>query len=167
MERNKMGNTKAEKQKGMSEGIFWIVIGGVICVLSLRFGLGSFRAPGPGFVAFLSGILIGGMGVIMIFSKSLSMVLEKTSRSEKQGFSAASLKRLVYTMIFLIAYAVLMDPLGYILSTFLVMFGLFFEWKKKNWFWSAFFSVAVSLLSYLVFEVWLHCELPHGIFPWS
>jgi hypothetical protein len=127
-----------EKQTGMSEGIFWVIIGGIICVLASGYGLGSFRAPAPGFVAFLSGILIGGVGAVMIFTKSFSK-----GRATGQGASldipAVSLSRLAYTMVFLVAYAILMDPLGYIVSTFLAMFGLFFDWEKKNWLWSGFF----------------------------
>jgi uncharacterized membrane protein YjjB (DUF3815 family) len=69
-------------------------------------------------------------------------------------------------MMFLIGYAILMDPLGYIVSTFLAMFGLFFDRERKNWLWSLFFSVTASLVSYLVFEVWLRCQLPRGILPW-
>ncbi len=157
----------ADKQRGVSEGFFWIVIGGIICVLALQYGLGSFRAPGPGFVAFLSGILIGGVGAVMILSKSISMGrAEGTARGESSGIRAVSLRPLVYTLIFLIAYAILMDPLGYIVSTFLAMFGLFFDRERKNWLWSSFFSISASLVSYLVFEVWLHCQLPRGILPW-
>ena len=156
-----------EKETGLSEGVFWIVIGGIICILALQYDLGSFRAPAPGFVAFLSGILIGGVGAVMILSKRISAGRAKeAARGSSQGAPAVRWSRLAYTMIFLIAYAVLMDPVGYIVSTFLAMFGLFFDWEKKNWFWSAFFSIAVSLISYLVFEVWLHCQLPRGIFPW-
>jgi len=156
-----------EKQREMSEGILWIVIGGTICILAFQHGLGSFRAPGPGFVAFLSGILIGGVGAVMILSKSISMGGAKgTARGVSLGIPAVSLSRLAYTLMFLIAYAILMDPLGYIVSTFLAMFGLFFDWEKKNWLWSSFFSVTTSLVSYLVFEVWLHCQLPRGILPW-
>jgi hypothetical protein len=156
-----------EKQTDMSEGIFWIIIGGIICFLALQYGLGSFRAPAPGFVAFLSGILIGGVGAVMTVSKSLSRGPARgATPGAGLGIPAISLKRLAYTMMFLIAYAILMDPLGYILSTFLAMFGLFFDWKKKNWLGSAFFSITVSLISYLVFEVWLRCQLPRGILPW-
>jgi hypothetical protein len=156
-----------EKQTGMSEGIFWVVIGGIICLMALQYGLGSFRAPAPGFVAFLSGILIGGIGAVMILSKSISMSRVKgTTRGAGTGIPAVSVSRLAYAMMFLIAYAILMDPLGYIVSTFLAMFGLFFDWEKRNWFWSGFFSITVSLISYLVFEVWLHCQLPRGILPW-
>ena len=155
------------KKTGISEGILWIVVGGVICILSLQYGLGSFRAPAPGFVAFLSGILVGGIGAIMILSQNLAMSRAKeTTPVGGQAISAVPWGRLTYTMAFLIAYAILMDPVGYIVSTFLAMFGLFFDWKKKNWFWSGFFSITVSLSSYIVFEVWLRCQLPHGIFPW-
>ncbi|HUL29640.1 MAG TPA: tripartite tricarboxylate transporter TctB family protein [Thermodesulfobacteriota bacterium] len=157
----------AEKETGMSEGVFWIVIGGIICILALQYDLGSFRAPAPGFVAFLSGILIGGIGAVMILAKRVSAGHAKgAARRSSQGAPAVRWGRLAYTMLFLIAYAILMDPLGYIVSTFLAMFGLFFDWEKKNWPWSAFFSIAVSLVSYLVFEIWLHCQLPRGIFPW-
>jgi hypothetical protein len=89
-----------------------------------------------------------------------------TARGEGLGISAASLRRLAYTVALLVAYAILMDPLGYMISTFLVMFGLFFDWEKKNWFWSLFFSITASLVSYLIFEVWLHCQFPRGMLPW-
>jgi hypothetical protein len=103
----------------------------------------------------------------MILSKSISTGRAKgTTGGAGQGILAVPLSRLAYTMMFLIAYAILINPFGYILSTFLVMFGLFFDWEKKNWLWSAFFSVTVSLVSYFVFEVWLRCQLPRGIFPW-
>ncbi|MGE5840857.1 MAG: tripartite tricarboxylate transporter TctB family protein [Deltaproteobacteria bacterium] len=162
-----MGKAMVEKQRGMPEGIFWVVIGGIICVLAFQHGLGSIRAPGPGFVAFLSGSLVGGVGIVMILSKSIATGRAKgTIRDKGLGIPGVSLRRLVYTMTFLVAYAILMDPLGYIVSTFLAMFGLFFDREKKNWLWSLFFSVTASLVSYLVFEVWLHCQLPRGILPW-
>jgi hypothetical protein len=162
-----MGNAMVKIQTGMSEGIFWGVIGGIICILALQYDLGSFRAPGPGFVAFLSGMLVGGVGAILIVSKCISIGHAKgAAPSLGQGFAWASWRRLVYTMLLLVAYATLMVPFGYILSTFLVMFGLFFDWGKRNWFWSVFFSITTSFVSYLVFEVWLHCQFPRGIFPW-
>ena len=151
----------------MSEGIFWVVIGGIICTLALQYDLGSFRAPGPGFVAFLTGMLIGGVGALLIVSKYVSMGRAKgEAPGSGQGFASASWSRLVYTMMLLVAYAILMIPLGFILSTVLVMFGLFFDWEKRNWVWSSFFSIITSFVSYLVFEIWLHCQLPRGVFPW-
>jgi putative tricarboxylic transport membrane protein len=157
---------EVEKKRDISEGVFWLGIGVVICLLALRFDLGSFHAPGAGFVAFLAGAFIGLMGVIMIASKLFAGVREKERAEASAVPSSTEHGRLIYTMVVLVLYAVLMDPLGFILSTALVMFGLFFDWQKRNWFWSGFFAIATSLSSYFVFEVWLRCQLPRGILPW-
>jgi putative tricarboxylic transport membrane protein len=155
------------KETTISEGIFWAVIGGLICVLALRFGLGTFHAPGTGFVAFLAGLFAVAMGLIMILSNVAKRGRGKTSdAASPQAERKGPPSRLVYTMVLLVAYAILMEPLGYILSTLLVMFGLFFDWEKRNWPWSGFFSVATTVISYVVFETWLRCQLPRGIFPW-
>jgi len=153
-----------EKKTGISEGIFWAAIGVLICLLALRFDLGSFHAPGAGFLAFLAGSFIGLMGLVMIASKLFSSGKMPTQTSALP--SSGERRRLIYTMVVLILYAVLMDPLGFIVSTTLAMFGLFFDWQTRNWFWSGFFAVATSLASYLVFEAWLRCQLPRGILPW-
>jgi hypothetical protein len=155
-----------EKEAGISEGIFWIGIAVVICILALHFDLGSFRAPGAGFVAFLAGIFIGAMGAVMIASKALSARRAKDARRTAAPPVFTTHGRLAYTLILLLLYAVLMDPLGFILSTALAMFFLFFDTRRKNWFWSAFFSVVTTLTSYFVFEIWLRCQLPRGILPW-
>jgi len=156
-----------EKEVGRVEGIVWVGIGFIICVLALQFDLGSFHQPGPGFVALLSGLFIAAMGAAMIVTKSMS---------RKQGaqggppvdhaFRIGSWPRLVYTLVLLLAYVIFIEPVGFIVSTFLLMFGLFFNLENRNYFWSLFFSIATALVSYLVFEVWLHCQLPRGLFPW-
>ena len=81
-------------------------------------------------------------------------------------FQIISWSRLTYTTGLLLAYTILMEILGYILATFLLMWGMFYDWEKKNWAWSLLFSIVTALGSYIMFEVWLRCQLPHGVFPW-
>lgn len=156
-----------DKEASLREGVFWVVLGGLICALAFSFGLGDFHAPGVGFVAFLAGLFGGVMGLVMILTN-----LGKSGRKKARGAAASPAAgrrfpvRLIYTMALLAAYAILMEPIGYIISTLLVMFGLFFDWEKRNWLWSLFSSVVTTLFSYTVFEVWLRCQLPRGIFPW-
>jgi putative tricarboxylic transport membrane protein len=153
-----------EKKIESSEGLFWLVIGVVICVLAIRSDLGSLRSPGPGFIAFLAGILIGGMGAVLI----LMGFREKGVGREEEAPAILALpwRRLGWTIVLLTAYSLLMEPIGYIISTVLVMFGLFFDGQKRNWMGSTFFSISATLVSYLIFEVWLSSQLPRGIFPW-
>ena len=155
-----------EKETGTVEGVVWIGIGTIICVLALRFDLGSFHQPGPGFVALFTGLFIAGMGLAMIIARAMLKRRSDRESGIDYPFRIEAWRRLVYTMGLLLAYVILFDAVGFILTTFLLMFGLFFDYQRKNYVWSLFFSIATALVSYLVFEVWLRCQLPRGIFPW-
>ncbi len=154
------------KQLRKVEGIFWVGIGVLICVLGWRADLGSFREPGAGFVALFSGLFVAVIGMIL----TLSEIFSKTDRSAAFDLSSAfkdiSWSRLIYTMALLFIYALVLDKLGYILTTFFVMWALFFDWETKRWFPSFITSLVTTGASYLVFEVWLHSQFPRGIFPW-
>lgn len=155
-----------EKETGTVEGIVWIGIGCVICILALQFDLGSFRAPGPGFVAILSGLFVSVIGMSMIIARAASKRGPSDTSKHEHPFRIGSWRRLVYTMALLLAYILLFEPVGFVITTFLLMFGLFFDFEKRNYAWSLFFSVATAVISYLAFEVWLRCQLPRGLFPW-
>lgn len=149
-----------------AEGIFWIGIGLIICVLGWRADLGSFIEPGAGFVALFSGLFIAILGMII----TLSEVYSKASRSAafdlSLAFKGISWFRLIYTMALLLAYAVFLERVGYMLTTFLVMCALFFDWETKRWLPSFLASLVTTGVSYLVFETLLNCQFPRGIFPW-
>jgi len=148
----------------MKEGIIWIIIGGAICFLSWRIRLGSFREPGAGFVAFASGICLVMIGVIMTLSRTFTKV------SSDNGLDRPFLKLpkfpLVYTVVVLVGYGLVLDLLGYLLTTFLVMFALFYDRGTNRLLPSALASLLTVASTYLIFETWLRCQLPRGIFPW-
>jgi len=148
------------------EGFSWLGIGAVICFLAWKVHLGSFQEPGPGFVAFVSGLFISIVGLIMVLSQVLSRVSSDDGFDLGLAFRNISWLRLGYTMVLLFGYAVFLNTLGFILTTFLVMWGLLYDRKKNNWALSFLTSAVIIGVSYLVFEVWLRSQLPRGIFPW-
>jgi hypothetical protein len=148
------------------EGFSWIGLGVVICFLAWRVHLGSFREPGPGFVAFVSGLFISIVGLIMFLSQVLSGISSDDGFDLGLSFRNISWFRLAYTTVLLFGYAVFLNSLGYILTTFLVMWGLLYDRKKNNWALSFLTSAVIIGVSYLVFDVWLRSQLPRGIFPW-
>lgn len=149
-----------------AEAIFWIITGAVICLLAWKFHLGSFQEPGPGFVAFFSGLFVSGVGLVMFFSESLLKSPSGGGPDFRRVFHNVSWSRLLYTMALLLGYALLLNTLGYILTTFLAMWGLFHDWKKNRWVTSLLTSLLTTAATYLVFEVWLHSQFPRGVFPW-
>ena len=147
------------------EGAVWIAVGMTLCILALKFNLGSFHEPGPGFVVFLSGLLISTTGLIMIISKAFLKRKSQTSPEAFSTFQVVQSQRLMYTVGLLFGYTLFLNTLGYVLATFLLMWSMVFDWKKKNWTSSVLFSLITVIISYLMFEIWLRCQLPRGIFP--
>jgi hypothetical protein len=134
-------------------------------------GLGSFREPGVGFIAFATGLFLMLMGAIIATGRKKEEPTCPEDEKEKVRGSATSFRaspafKLAYAVALLLVYAILLEHLGYILTTFLVMFGLFYNPARRRFglaLTSAFLSAGMT---YVVFEMWLHAQLPRGLFPW-
>jgi len=151
---------------GTKEGIIWIAAGGSICFLSVRIGLGSFHEPGPGFVASASGLSLVVIGLIMTFSRKFSKPSSKNGQNAGRPFLRLPKFSLVYTVLTVVGYGLVLDLLGYLITTFLVMFALFYDRTANRFLTSVLASLLTVVSTYLIFETWLRVQLPRGIFPW-
>jgi putative tricarboxylic transport membrane protein len=66
-------------------------------------------------------------------------------------------------MVILFGYIVLLEPLGFLLTTFLCLLPLFKLSEPERWVRPLVLSCSIAILSYLVFSVWLQCQLPKGL----
>ena len=66
----------------------------------------------------------------------------------------------------LVFYGLLLEPMGYVIATFLFMFGLFFNLEERRLAAPLFASLASVAATYTIFEIWLKTQLPRGMFPW-
>ncbi len=156
-------------RSGKGEGFFWIGIGVIICVLARKVDLGSFREPGSGFIAFIVGLSLSVLGLVMVLSRIYSKVPEGTGSVASQAFRGVPVTLLLLTIGVLLAYGFFLETLGYNVTTFLLMwtlFYLFYEKGKSRLGLSLLVSLATTSVTYLIFEVWLRSQLPRGIFPW-
>jgi hypothetical protein len=160
------------KKKGTKEGLIWIFAGCLICFLSWRIHLGSFREPGAGFVAFAAGIALVIVGVLMSLSVSFGNRApeskQPSSAPQEAGAAFLRLPKLpvLYTVAALLGYGLVVNALGYLITTFLVMFALFYDRGTNRLIPSALSSLLTVVMTYLIFETWLRCQLPRGILPW-
>jgi hypothetical protein len=150
-----------------SEAFFWIVLGVAICFLGWRIKIGNFHGPGPGFFALVAGLALVIIGTFMLFSKG-ALTSQGTSKAATgvSRISGLFKLRLIGTMVILVAYGLFLNAVGYLLCTFLVMCGLFYDWGKNRLLNAVFASVVTTAVTYLIFETWLHTQLPRGILPW-
>jgi putative tricarboxylic transport membrane protein len=151
---------------GAREGIVWAVIGGLICLLSWRIDLGNFHEPGPGFVAFAAGVSLVIIGAVMIFSWfAARRSIEGRSGSDPRRWWSFGF-RPAHAILLLIGYGLVLQTLGYLVTTFLAMLGLFYDRGSNRFFPSVLASLLTVVSTYLIFETWLRVQLPRGIFPW-
>jgi putative tricarboxylic transport membrane protein len=148
------------------EGLFWIGIGLLICYLAWRAHLGTFMEPGPGFMPFVVGLFISAVSLIMLLTQIFSRGSRQDTFDFRQVLRSVPKSRLGFTVAILVCYALFLGKLGYIVATFLLMWGLLYDWRKKNWVKSFLSSLAIVMGSYLLFEVWLRSQLPRGVLPW-
>jgi len=66
----------------------------------------------------------------------------------------------------MVAYVFLLDVLGFLLCTFLLVAFYLKVIAARAWRMSASFAAAVALLSHLFFDVLLNAQLPRGLLGW-
>jgi putative tricarboxylic transport membrane protein len=129
-----------------------------ICIESIRLSLGKFQHPGPGFFPFLFGTIIGVSSVVLFLKNRMKG--EKTARF----WEAEANRNGLFLVIFgLVAYALLFETLGFLVSSvlFFTFIGRFLTHKK--WIITIPLAIFISIVAYLIFQTWLHAQLPRGI----
>ncbi len=144
-------------------GVIWLLVGVGFCLGSLKLKIGGLHNPGAGFIPFLVGMLLITFGLIMIFSFLFG---SQTRRERKGGWGRKNLANLwvpFLTLLILIGYIILFEPVGFLLTSFLCLFLLFKISDPQKWLLPIGLSLGTVVISYLVFSVWLQNQFPRGI----
>lgn len=147
------------RRHDLLSSIIFFCIGLFIVFYAPQFGIGSLSTPGTGFTPFLTGLIICGFATTIF----LQALLGKSGRVEKI-WAGIKLKKRVLSVLMLIAYAFLLEPLGFIIDSFLLILFLTRYMGSQSWKRSFLCAGLSSILSYLLFETWLKAQLPRGIF---
>lgn len=138
--------------------VLWLLTSLTICVASIQLKLGTPRDPGPGFMPFATGLFL------LFFS--LGALFKEGREEEKQEgpWAGPYWRKVITTTISLVIYALILTRLGYLLSTFLLLVFLFWTPEYKKWIVTLIKATLSTGITYLVFDKWLDCQLPQGIF---
>ena len=152
------------KKCDFAHGLFWLSLGLYICFESVRLRLGAVQRPGAGFMPFLSGLLMGFLGLLLFF-QSFSKGLEEDQQIEiGDKWKKGNLKIFFFTLLACFGYLVSIEFLGFILTTFIFLYFLFKVTAPKRWLMPLLLTGAAVTVSYLVFIFWLKCQFPKGFF---
>jgi hypothetical protein len=151
------------KNLDLYSSIFWFILCVLIGFHSLTVGLGTIRSPGPGFLFFWTAVTMGIFSIAVFASAVMPAKLNRAG-SAANTFGNVSWRRLCYILIPLIMYGLVLERLGYLLSTFLLMAFLLVSTEVKRWYLVVLVACASSFLSYAVFALLLGVRLPKGMF---
>jgi len=152
------------KSHDLVGGLVWIGLGIYLCIGSIKLGLGELHNPGPGFVPFLSAAILGLWGAILMTFAILKKLDGGEKSNDKRTWVKENWKGFVSTLAALFGYGILLDRLGFLITTFGFLFFLFKITDPKGWKIPLMVSGLTTILSYLLFSVWLQGAFPKGIF---
>ena len=146
------------KRGRLVSNLILVLMGVIFCGSSLAIGIGTINAPDSGFFPFVTG------GILVFFS--LGAILEeyswKKTRNAEQLVIPKQWRAVLSVLLSLVVYVLILDSIGFLLSTFLVMTFEFKVPKHTSWKIALGGGVATTLSAYFLFEYLLKCGLPRG-----
>lgn len=134
---------------------FWLAVGIFFAVGGVKLGLGTSRNPGPGFLPLI---------MALIFISFSLFILAKGLIKPERPISGFPWRRHALMVASVFFYGLLLDLLGFLLSTFFLMFalyGLLFTGKSR-WRSVFFYAAATALVGWFVFSVILKVPFPRA-----
>lgn len=126
------------------------------CFGATRLGLGTVGEPGAGFIFFWSGLLLVILSLI-VFAGSIREADEPAQGGTNWG-------KIALVLLSLLLYGFLLERLGFVISTFLLMSFLLGWIERTKWFKAVGVAAFAATASYAIFQLWLKIRLPRGLF---
>jgi putative tricarboxylic transport membrane protein len=142
--------------------LFWFVLGLAVLFPSYRLGLGTLTSPGPGFLPFWCGLILSALSLGVFFHR-LFTPSGGESQEIRKLWGGVRWVRGVFVVAALLVYTLVFSSLGYLLSTLALLLFLFKTIEPQRWAVAVGGAVLASLISFIVFALWLDVQLPRGI----
>jgi putative tricarboxylic transport membrane protein len=120
--------------------------------------IGSLHTPGPGFFPTLLAATLMGLSLFLIISKR-----EKKEEMEKHAVPLRNRIHVLTVFVALLGYFFLLERLGFIITSFLLMTFLFLSFTSQKRHTGTLLGFVSTVLAYLLFGVILKGNLPKGL----
>ncbi len=132
------------------------VLGVVIMIISLAYGFGTFRRPGPGLYPFFIGASIFVFSIVLLIS-------ELRSPMNAPLFGSEGIKTFLLMTATFCLWIIVMPFLGYVIVTLLATYAFCKIMNLEGWWKPLAVSAGTASFIYLMFDYWLYIDLPRGI----
>jgi putative tricarboxylic transport membrane protein len=150
----------AKKGADLWTGLFLMIFSGAVIREALELDVGTPANPGSGFMLFGAATVLGCLALLQF----LRALFHRAPRAE-QAREKINLWRIIAVIGANILYIVMLEPVGFLICTFLLLILLFQVYEKGKWVWAIGGAAATSLIAYGVFSRLLQLNLPKGLLP--
>jgi putative tricarboxylic transport membrane protein len=148
-------------RKDLVSSLIWFFIGLSIIIGSVSFlEIGTASEPGPALFPLLAGVLISFLSSIILLKAAFANASEKWS--PRKLWEGLNWPKMFYTIGALLIYAIMLEIVGYLLMTLLLLIFLFRKIEPQKWELTIGLSILASVGSYLIFDRLLQAQLPRG-----
>lgn len=148
------------KRANLAAAVALLGLAGLILFEARKLNFGTLRLPHTG---FFPKILVGLL-LLLALSCLAQTLREKTAPARSEKIPSEGWFRIGATLVTLLAFALALEWLGFLLSTFLLMLLLLRAIEALPWSKVIFVALLTTLLSYGVFSWLLGVPLPGGVF---
>ena len=142
-----------------------LTIAGLVAVNEARrLRFGAVTAPGPGLFPLV--LAAGFTLVCLILLVAALRAPADTAAAEPGGAGEGGTRwKALATLGVMLAYAFVLEPLGFVAATCGLLCFFFRVLEGMRWTVAVAASAFTSVVTYVVFKVWLYVRLPPG--PWG
>jgi putative tricarboxylic transport membrane protein len=149
------------RDRDVTSSLFWILTGILFCIGGFHYGIRRSGIPGPGFLPFVTGLLLVALSLALLISRLLNRRDTAGSIGEPMPRGEA-FRRILIVLGALCLYVVLLEPLGFLLTTFLFMV-LALRLEPRRWTFILPAAIGATAFFFCLFKVLLRVPLPSGI----
>lgn len=140
-------------------GLFFFFLSVYVCIKSFQMGLGTFSSPKAGLFPFISGFLLAFLSVIGCIDK---MPLKEALGNTVKTIRQVNLQKVIPILMAVFAYAFLLDILGFLFCTFLLVFLIYVSLEPKKIGVGILVAVLSAAATYFIFGIVVKTYLPRG-----
>jgi putative tricarboxylic transport membrane protein len=124
---------------------------------SWRLGLGQFSHPGPGLIPLMASVMLLFVVTVQVTTRKEGGLEAKPTLDLPQNW-----KTMAFIALSLLAYGLVIETLGFVLTTFLWLFFLFELSDPKRWKQSLIGAFITTAICFVLFVLLCRLQLPMG-----
>jgi putative tricarboxylic transport membrane protein len=129
-----------------------------------KLGIGTPRTPSPGFFPFILGLALCLLCLIEVYA---AFVRGRTDESFHGLWHGLRWQKTLLILGSVAAYTFLLEPVGYLITTLVLMAFLFKGIEPQRWWVALTGAVLSSAVTYVLFRILLQVQLPRGVFSFG